>query len=543
MTKYDLSILIPARNEMFLARTIQDILENSSERTEVIAVLDGAWAEPQVADHDRVTLVYLPESVGQRAATNIACRLSKAKYVMKADAHTAWDKDFDTKMIEAMEEAGDDVTMVPVMRNLHAFNWVCEDGHTRYQGPSGPCNECGKETTRDVVWIAKPSPQSTAYRFDTEMHFQYHGEYKKKQHGDLVETPSLQGSAFMLTREKYWELNISDESWAGWGQQGVEVAMKTWLSGGRVLVNKRTWYAHMFRTQGGDFSFPWGGPRHNMQEMRNMTKDLFTKDKWDKAKKTFAWYLDKFKPLPGWHDDTREQDIGDIEIPDDEEKGIIFFTDNKVNLKIAHAVQKQLKKSGLFIVSSSLKPMTFGDKNVVVEGKRGYETYFRQIIAALETLTKKWVFFCEHDVLYPKSHFEFTPPTSDKFYYNQNWVKAEWRDGGFTGRAVAWDANQVSGLVCDRELALAWYRNKLNKYLNSPLKVEDQNRALGDRQWDRKFEPGTNTESWRSKEPYLDIRQENTLTKSKWSLDDFRDKTTAKSFREAPFPDWAKELI
>jgi hypothetical protein len=529
---YELSILIPARNEMFLARTIQDILENSSDKTEIIAVLDGQWAEPGVPDHPRVTLVYLPESVGQRAATNIACKLSKAKYVMKADAHTAWDKDFDTKMIEAFKQAGDDVTMVPVMRNLHAFDWVCEDGHRRYQGPSGPCKDCGKPTERDVVWIAKTSPQSTAYRFDTDMHFQYFGEFKKKQTGDLVETPSLQGSAFMLTREKYWELNISDEELGSWGQQGVEVAMKTWLSGGRVLVNMNTWYAHMFRTQGGDFSFPY--PQRPMSEIvatREKTRDLFVNGKWP-SKYDFQWYLDKFKPLPGWHDNTVDQNIGDMEIPDDDEKGIIFFTDNRVNLKIAHAVQKQLKNTGLFIVSSSLKPMSFGDKNVVINAERGYHTYFKQIVAALEAMTKKWVFFCEHDVLYHPSHFEFTPPTKDKFYYNQNWVKAEWKDKKFTGRTAAWDADQVSGLVCDRELALNHYRNILDNF--------------DPETFNRKFEPKSGTPesgSWRSKEPYVDIRQENTLTKSKWSLDDFRDKSSAKNFRQAPFPEWAKGIL
>ena len=30
-----------------------------------------------------------------------------------------------------------------------------------------------------------------------------------------------------------------------WGNQGIEVALKTWLSGGGVLVNHNTWYAHV----------------------------------------------------------------------------------------------------------------------------------------------------------------------------------------------------------------------------------------------------------------------------------------------------------
>ena len=37
----ELSLLIPARSEMFLSQTIENILENIEGDTEVIAVLDG----------------------------------------------------------------------------------------------------------------------------------------------------------------------------------------------------------------------------------------------------------------------------------------------------------------------------------------------------------------------------------------------------------------------------------------------------------------------------------------------------------------------
>ena len=52
----DLSILIPARNEMFLAKTIENILENIQGNTEIIAVLDGEWSDPPIKDNKRVSL-------------------------------------------------------------------------------------------------------------------------------------------------------------------------------------------------------------------------------------------------------------------------------------------------------------------------------------------------------------------------------------------------------------------------------------------------------------------------------------------------------
>ena len=176
---------------------------------------------------------------------------------------------------------------------------MCENGHRRYQGPSGVCEECGKPTTRDVVWIPKKNPQSYAYRFDTDMHFQYWNDWGRKQKGNLTESMSIQGSCFMCTRDKYIELDLCSESFHSWGQQGVEVACKTWLSGGRVMVNRTTWYAHLFRTQGGDFSFPYQNPQSKVVENRKLSRELFAENKWDKAIHDFDWLLDKFNP-PDW---------------------------------------------------------------------------------------------------------------------------------------------------------------------------------------------------------------------------------------------------
>jgi len=304
----ELSILIPSRNEIFLARTIEDILKNIEADTEVIAVLDGQWADPPIPQNERVNIIYVPESVGQRAATNLACKLSKAKYVMKVDAHCSFDKGFDRKMIAEMK---DDWTMVPTMRNLWAFSWKCyKCGWKKYQGPTPlKCENCGStKVRRKMMWIGKIRPQSNSYSFDSEPHFQYFNEYTKRPEykealkTGLTESMSLQGSCFMCTRDKYWELNLCDESLGSWGNQGMEVAVKTWLSGGKVMVNHKTWYAHMFRTQGGDFSFPYKQSGNEVSRTKQKVKDLFFNNKWDKAIHPLSWLVEKFAPVPGWTD-------------------------------------------------------------------------------------------------------------------------------------------------------------------------------------------------------------------------------------------------
>jgi hypothetical protein len=525
-SNYELSICIPARNEEFLSRTIQDILDHRTRKTEIIVFLDGQWANPRIEDHPDVRIIHSSVSIGQRAATNQCVRLSRAKWIMKCDAHCTFDQGFDDKLLNT-EGLQDNWTLVPTMRNLHAFDWVCEDGHRRYQGPSGVCAACGKVTTKDTVWQAKPSPNSTAFCFDAEPHFQYHNEWKKKQTGDIVETMSLQGSCFMLTREKYWELDICSEEFGSWGSQGIEVAVKTWLSGGRVVCNRSTYYAHMFRTQGGDFGFPYPQSGQAIDRAKKHAKDLFFGNRWDKQILPLSWLVEKFWPVPGW----TQQDLDNIKQYDSKihpriDKGIIYYTDNQLSVKLARRVQNQIKKAGLPIVSASLKSMDNMGKNIHLRMKRGSFTMFKQILAALEASTAEIVFFCEHDVLYHPSHFEFTPDRKDKFYYNQNFWKV-WPDGF----AAHWDANQVSGLCGYREHLLEFYRKRVQE-------VEKGG-------FNHSYEPGGRNKSqyevWNSAYPNIDVRHDNNLTKSHRSPNDFKDKSTCVNWQEGTIetiPGW-----
>jgi len=304
----DLSILIPARNETYLARTIEDITAHTEADTEVIATLDGQWTDPQIKQHPQVNVIFVPEAVGQRAATNLAAKLARGKYIMKVDAHCAFDQGFDRKMIEGFKITGDNVTMVPVMGNLHVFDWNCRDCNWKlYQGPDPEkCGECGSTNLRKkMVWQQRRGIHSTSYCFDAEPKFCYFEDYKHRpkytedKKTGFTETMSLQGSCFMCTREKYWELNICDETLGNWGNQGVEVACKTWLSGGRVLVNHNTWYAHLFRTRT-HFGFPWPVSGREQERTKKNVRNLFWEKRWDKQIYPVGWLVEKFWPVPGW---------------------------------------------------------------------------------------------------------------------------------------------------------------------------------------------------------------------------------------------------
>jgi len=313
--QYEVSVIIPARNEEWISNTVADLLKNSTAKTEIIVVLDGHWAEPGIVDHPNVKIIYLSESIGQRAATNLGVKLSKAKWVVKCDAHCAFDYGWDTKMLEA---AGDnlDWTMVPIMRNLHVFDWKCmKCGKRTYQGPTPTtrnafteCADCGNSDVnkfkKKLVWYAKPSPQSTAYCFDPEPHFQYFGSFKKRPEGqgNITPTMSLQGSFFMCTREKYWALNLGDESFGSWGSQGLQVACSTWLTGGQVMCVHTTWYAHCFRTQGGNFSFPYPQQQSKVEEAKRRARQIFFNNKVPNQIHRLSWLVEKFWPIEHWTD-------------------------------------------------------------------------------------------------------------------------------------------------------------------------------------------------------------------------------------------------
>lgn len=564
--KRDLSVVIAARNEEFLARTVQGVLKNKRGNTDVIVILDGAWAEPALESHSDLTIVYHHVSVGQRAACNEGAKLSQAKYIMKLDAHCVVDEGFDVKMIEEMRPH---YTMVPIMYNLHVFNWKCKKcGNTWYQSPTPKCcmqpaetrvknEKCdGMDFERVMIWKPRWHRKNTHYRFDETLHFQYWGALKKRPEiqaqGEIADSLSLQGSCFMLTRKKWFELNICDEWLGSWGQQGTEVACKTWLSGGEVKINKKTWYSHMFRTQGGNFGFPYPQDEIKIEKARQKTRDLFFNNKYDKQIYPFSWLINKFKPIPDWHDKKGKKVLDKInrkgkkfvgtkrhEKVQKGLKGIIYYTDNQLNLKIAHACKKQIKSIGLPIFSASLKPMPDMGKNICLPLKRGYLTYFKQILAVLELADTDVVFFCEHDWLYHPSHFEFTPPRKDVYYYNDNWWRLRLPDG----HAITYNTHLKPALCCYRDLAIQHHQKIIAKIEKEGLSTKLVMK-IG-------FEPGTHNRDERvddykaiglkSEYPNIDIRHGANLTASRWKKEDFRSERSCRGWQEAKeIPGWGK---
>jgi hypothetical protein len=367
----------------------------------------------------------------------------------------------------------------------------------------------------------------------------------------------------MLTRKKYIELDVCGEEFGSWGSQGIEVACKTWLSGGEVMCYRNTWYAHLFRTQGGDFGFPYKLSGNQVEKAKKHAKDLFWNGKWDQQIYSVSSLVEKFWPIRENDPKHRGWNVEDLEalkamepkhlkklqgfkaaptsvpvkkpINGKPTKGIIYYTDNRLDPLIEGACQFYLLRGKLPIVSASLKSIEFGH-NIVLPLKRGYVTMFKQILAALEKIDTDIVFFAEHDVLYHPSHFTFTPSRDDLFYYNNNMWKVDYE----TGKSLFHYSNHTSQLCAYRSLLLEHYRKRVRmcEELGDKLQV----RRMG-------FEPGTHgrkervddykCDTWMSPTPNIDIRHSGNLTSTRWDKTKFRNDKYTKGWKESDgVPGW-----
>jgi glycosyltransferase involved in cell wall biosynthesis len=294
-----LSILIPARQEIYLKQTIDDIFKHAEGDIEVLVGLDGL----EENDIDLVALAQIKytqkklqfvineKPMGQRAMTNYLAQKATGDYLMKLDAHCSLSQGFDVELLKLAKEA---TVVVPALTNLHCYDWICDKGHRKngQQFEDKKCEQCGEEMKKELVWKPIPKPVMTNYYFDTNLHFQY-CEEQDEEHFE-TETMSIQGSCFMISKKDYWDLEVCDEKFGNWGQQGTEVSCKVWLSGGRIISTRNCFYSHWFRT------FPYENPVDKILKVQEYSRDLFLNNKWSLQKKPIQWLIEKFDYPGDW---------------------------------------------------------------------------------------------------------------------------------------------------------------------------------------------------------------------------------------------------
>jgi len=264
------SVIIPARNEIYLQRTIDSILAAAEGDIEIIAICDGYWPDPPIQDDPRVILVHHTTSIGQRQSINEGARIASGKFIMKLDAHCNVDKGFDVKLAQDCEY---DWTVIPRMYNLNYETW-----------------EPKLHKRTDYMYIGCGEGRV--------LRAEYYGSKQPKNDKLIDDTMCCMGPCFFMHKDRFWELGGMDEEHGSWGQMGVEVSLKAWLSGGALKVNKKTWFAHWFRGGSGP-GFPYKISGNSVERARQYSRDLWLNNKWPLQKRTFEWVIQKFQP-PTW---------------------------------------------------------------------------------------------------------------------------------------------------------------------------------------------------------------------------------------------------
>lgn len=288
MTKKGLvSIIIPSRNEIFLNKTIEDLLKNATGEIEIIAILDGYWPKehktehwttPAVIEDERVIYFHRGQAQGMRPGINAAVKIAKGEYILKIDAHCMVGPGYDTILKADCE---DNWVVTPTRHRLNPEEWINSDG--------------GRPQI-DYLYMIQDEKGELNVKEDRDMNRD--PELKKKLIDDMI---TCQGSFWFMKKTYFYELELMDvENYGTFRKESQEITFKAWLSGGRCIRNKKTWYAHLHK--GRHYGRGYSTSKPDWQKGDQFLNEWLTNSAWDKQTIDFRWLVDKFDRRGLWKD-------------------------------------------------------------------------------------------------------------------------------------------------------------------------------------------------------------------------------------------------
>lgn len=216
------SVIIPSYKDPFIHNTINSLLENALGEIEIIVVLDGYWPEKPIINDSRVKIVHLGRNRGMRRAINAGIDIAKGEYIMRTDEHCAFDKGYDTILSNSCQ---DNWIVTPRRYFLDPISW-----------------QIMKIPPVDFMKLKIVNAGDGIRKFS--------GVESRGDDKELIqESMAMQGSCWLMKRS-WWNKIIGELQNEGYGphyQDSHEMVFKTWQAGGKLMVNKNTWYAHKHR--------------------------------------------------------------------------------------------------------------------------------------------------------------------------------------------------------------------------------------------------------------------------------------------------------
>lgn len=217
-----LSIVIPSFKDPLLFKTIESVLQNAQGEIEIIAVFDGYWPTAPIVRNNNVRYIHIGENRGMREAINIGVVASRGEFIMRTDEHCAFGKGFDV-----------------IITNECEPNWIVT--------PRRYFLDPVKWEVMDLPYVdyEKLSIQSAKY---TKKFTGIPWTKRQEERKDILidETMAMQGSCWIM-RRSWWDKVIKELQTEGYGpmyQDSHEMVFKTWKAEGKLMVNKKTWFAH-----------------------------------------------------------------------------------------------------------------------------------------------------------------------------------------------------------------------------------------------------------------------------------------------------------
>jgi len=288
------SIIIPSRNEITindgmnaLQRTVKDIYEKATGEIEVIVGFDGP-PYLDFPDYPNLKVVKLPYLIGIKSMINILAIMATGKYIYKSDAHCMFGKGFDEILKADMQP---NWVVMPRFYILHNHEWRVQD-----------------DRHYDYFYLCCPFTDRRGFRFKAGGHWpERTAERENDPKYDIDETPQIHGSGWFMERDYFLNKIGGYQTLDPFGhaQEPPYLGLKTWLGpwGGKLMVNKKTWYAHMHQdTRNKGFRLGHSNEEHTY----NLMADYFMGDKWEERIHNIDWFIEKFMPMPTWPENWRE---------------------------------------------------------------------------------------------------------------------------------------------------------------------------------------------------------------------------------------------
>ncbi len=269
---------------------------------EVFPVLDGyEIPEAEVVKDSRVNYLRIPLGDGdshKRQAINMVVEVCQSEYIMALDAHCMVSRGFDQELIKVHQP---NWVQVPRRHRLDADNWRIQE-----QVDERPPVDYTYLLFQFDYGVTPRSPREPKRDSRPTLHdFKWDARTLANMDVPVDEVMTLQGSCWFMAKKYFKELGLMQtEGFSGWGQDGEEVALKTWLSGGQVMVNKNCWYAHLHK--GKHYGRMYFVSRDAIKRCEDYWYDFFVNNRFDKRIHDFDWLVEKFWPIPNWPSNWKE---------------------------------------------------------------------------------------------------------------------------------------------------------------------------------------------------------------------------------------------